>query len=102
MAQVQRTKPADADLLEIWAYIAESSIESADKVLHGIAQKCWNCAEMPGMGRRRDELAPGLQSVVYERYVIFYLAIEDGIQLVRVLHGARDLPTVFNLNDRPA
>jgi toxin ParE1/3/4 len=45
----------------------------------------------PLSGRARDELARGLRSVPYSRYVIFYRPIKDGVEIVRVLHGARDL-----------
>jgi hypothetical protein len=47
------------------------------------------------MGRVRDELAADLRSFPFGRYVIFYEPIEDGIDVVRVLHGARDIDAVF-------
>jgi toxin ParE1/3/4 len=47
------------------------------------------------MGRTRDELAPGIRSFPFSRYLLFYLPISDGIDVVRVLHGARDVDTVF-------
>ena len=40
MAQIQRTRLAEVDLLEIWAYIAENSFEAAEDVVRAIAQKC--------------------------------------------------------------
>lgn len=43
------------------------------------------------MGRLRGELATGLRSFPVGRYVIFYRALSNGIEIVRVLHGARDL-----------
>jgi len=52
-------------------------------------------AEQPMLGRSRDELAPGLRSIPLGRYVIFYEVIPDGISIVRVLHGARDLGSLF-------
>jgi toxin ParE1/3/4 len=48
------------------------------------------------IGRSRDELAPGMRSFPVGRYVVFYLPLDDGIDVVRVLHGARDIETVFN------
>lgn len=51
---------------------------------------------MPGIGRRRDDLAPGLRSISYANYLIFYRPIDDGIEIVRVLHGSRDLPSQFD------
>jgi toxin ParE1/3/4 len=32
----------------------------------------------------------------FERYLIFYRAVEHGIEVVRVLHAARDFPMVFS------
>jgi toxin ParE1/3/4 len=52
-------------------------------------------AEQAMLGRRREELAPGLLSFPFGRYVIFYEVIPDGIAIVRVLHGARDPGPLF-------
>jgi len=51
------------------------------------------------MGRLRDELADGLRSFPVGRYVIFYRPIPKGIEIVRVLHGARDLDAIFRSDD---
>ena len=50
----------------------------------------------PMMGRARDELAPGVRSFPFGRYVVFYLPLDGGIDVVRVLHGARDIDAAFN------
>jgi toxin ParE1/3/4 len=47
------------------------------------------------MGRVRDELVPSLRSFPVGKYVIFYRPIENGIEIARILHGARDLPSIF-------
>jgi toxin ParE1/3/4 len=47
------------------------------------------------MGRVRDELLPGLRSFAMPPYVIFYEVIDDGVAIVRVLHGARDADSQF-------
>lgn len=47
------------------------------------------------MGRARDELAAGLRSFPIGHYVLFYERVTDGIALVRVLHGARDINSQF-------
>ena len=71
-------------------------METADRVLGTIDQKCQALAEQPGIGRRRDELAPGLRSLPVGSYVVFYRGRGDGIEVIRVLHGARDINTVFH------
>jgi toxin ParE1/3/4 len=48
------------------------------------------------MGRARPELADQLRSHPFRRYVIFYLPMKDGIDVVRVLHSARDVDTAFD------
>ena len=56
-------------------------------------------AKQSGIGRRRDELAAELRSLPIGRYVIFYLPIADGVEIIRVLHGARDIETIFHDED---
>lgn len=52
-------------------------------------------AETPGVGPKRPELSRGLQSFPVGNYLVFYHQIEDGIEIVRVLSGHRDLPPLF-------
>ena len=96
MAEVLRTLPANADLMEIWVHLAEENIEIANSILQTIGCKCQDCAELPGMGRRRDDLAPGLRCIAQGNYLVFYRLADNGIEVVRVLHGARDLPSQFD------
>ncbi len=48
------------------------------------------------MGRARDELARGVRSFPFGRYVVFYMPLDNGIDVVRVLHGSRDIDEEFN------
>jgi len=90
---------AKSDLSEIWDYIAEDSEARADSFVDRIDQKIRTLAQRPGIGRLRDELLPELRSFPIGRYTIFYLPIADGIDVVRVLHSARDLNTDFFTQD---
>jgi len=47
------------------------------------------------MGRSREELFPGLRSHPFGRYVIFYMPLSDGVDVIRVIHSARDLNSIF-------
>ena len=47
------------------------------------------------MGRRRDELAPGLQSFPVDRFLIFYIELENGIEVARVISGYQDIESLF-------
>jgi len=48
------------------------------------------------MGRVRDELEAGLRSFPLGAYVIFYAAIENGIEVLRVLHSAHDIGAILD------
>jgi toxin ParE1/3/4 len=86
---------ADQDLAEIWDFIAQDNIDAADRVCDDIEQKCQALAQAPGIGRARDELAPSLRSFPVGKYIIFYRFIVDAVEITRILHGARDLRSIF-------
>lgn len=96
MATVLVTPLAQQDLSDIWDYAAESGVERADRLLDLINEKCQRLAEYPEMGRARHELLVDLRSFTVKNYVIFYQPITDGIEVLRVLHGARDIHRVFD------
>ena len=48
------------------------------------------------MGRRRDELLPTLRSFPVDDYLIFYRPIVEGIEVVRIVSGYRDLEALFS------
>jgi toxin ParE1/3/4 len=84
------------DLAEIWAYIAEDSPRQADAFAAAIDREIRGLARHPLIGRPRPELLTDLISLPFGRYVIFYLPRKSGIEVVRVLHGARDLKPLFD------
>jgi toxin ParE1/3/4 len=84
-----------ADLAEIWAYIADDSPDRADAFVDLVDSKFQALSRRPGVGRRRPELAPDIRSLTVGRYVVFYLPLSRGIEIVRVLHGSRDIESIF-------
>jgi toxin ParE1/3/4 len=60
-------------------------------VLDRIEVALLDLAQRPLMGRARPELAPDLRSFVVGNYVLFHRPLSDGILLVPVLHGSRDI-----------
>jgi toxin ParE1/3/4 len=94
-ARVIRTPASDDDLFEIWLFIAQDNPDAATRVLRKIKSTLNKLERNPKMGRDRSELAPGLRSVACHPYVLFYRIVDKDIDLVRVLHGARDVPSIF-------
>lgn len=90
MPRVTKRPLAFADLAEIWSFIADDSEVSADRFLALMNSKFELLSTQPAMGRLRDELLPQLRSFPVGRYVVFYVAISDGVELVRILHSSRD------------
>lgn len=99
MSRATRTPEAELDLFETAVYIAQQEgIGAADSFLDLIDEKVNLLARSPHIGRRRDELEPGIRSFpvsAYGPYVIFYRVLKGGIEVVRVLHGSRDIPSLF-------
>lgn len=95
MAIVVKRPLAELDLLDIWDYIADDSFERADEFLDRIESKLQALARTPGMGKRREEFLPNLQSFPIGNYVVFYRTIENGIDIIRVLRGSRDIEEIF-------
>lgn len=86
---------AESDLDDIWWYIAQDNPEAADRLLDRIEERCRALARFPEMGANREELMPGVRSLPIGNYVVFYLPIEYGIDIVRVLPGMRDIDAFF-------
>jgi toxin ParE1/3/4 len=95
MLRILKRPAAESDLDEIWWYIAQDSLGNADNLLDEIEETCRKLVQFTSMGRKRDELYPGLLSFPVGKYVIFYLPIKGGIEIVRVLHGMMDIDALF-------
>ena len=86
---------ARADLIEIGDFIATDNPERAVSFIAEIESKIIAVATRPEGFPTRDELHEGLRSARNGRYLIFFLGVEDEVRIVRALHGARDLPRLF-------
>ncbi len=95
MPTILKRPQAEADLDDIWWYIAQDNSDAADRTLDKIEESCRTLAQFPLMGASREELLPSLRGHTVGSYMIFYLPIEDGIDIVRVLPGMRDMDALF-------
>lgn len=90
MLRILKRPEAEKDLEDIWLYIASDNPDKADKFLDEIEETSHKIAQFTNLGRNRDELHQGLRSFPAGKYLIFYLPISGGIDIVRILHGTRD------------
>jgi toxin ParE1/3/4 len=97
---VIRRPQAAEDVAEIWDYIADDSLSAADRWIDRLDEQFQVLATQPLMGRAQDELIAGIRSFPFGRYVIFYSPLRDGIDVVRVLHSARDIDAAFGVQER--
>ena len=96
MGLVRRTAMSHRDYGEIWDYIAMAGRpDAADTLLRKFDETIKILSDFPGLGRARPELRPRLRSLPVGSYLIFYRPIRDGIELIRVIHGARDIRAAF-------
>ena len=89
------TEPARSDLKEIWTYFAQYDQNAADKILRELAKKFDLLAENPKIGRTHDNLILNLRSFRFKNYLIFYFLNENILEIYRILHGARDIQSLF-------
>ena len=82
---------ARQDLLAIFDYIARDKPLAAANWIDKIEEKCGLIATSPEYGERRTEYGADVRSSVVGRYVIFYRPINNGIEVVRVIAGDRDI-----------
>lgn len=89
------TPLAEQDLESIADYIATDSPARALSFVRELRAQSRRIALNPSGYRLRPELGEHIRSCAHGRYVIFFEATETDVLVVRILHGARDLPTVL-------
>lgn len=95
MARLDFTATAEADLESIGDYIAQDNPLAAIRMVLDIRDHCRKIASMSAIGRSRPEFGVGLRSLSVSPYLIIYSAAEaDRVIVIRIVHGARDLPQV--------
>jgi toxin ParE1/3/4 len=87
---------AQTDTLDIYDYIRQRSSSAAKLVRSELRSAMKKLADFPGMGHRRDDVDDQtLRFWSVYSYLIVYRADTKPLQIVRVIHGARDVPRVL-------
>ena len=98
MSRLVLAPAARQDLRAIRDHIAKDDPDAARRVVTRLRDMARPLAGTPAIGRGRLEPGARIRSFVADRYVLFYrpLSRPGGIELVRVLHGARDVDAIFS------
>ena len=94
-------RPADEDLDGHFLFIAEDSVEAAVRFYEAARAAFERLVEMPEIGALRPYLNPKLLGLRmwpipdFPNHLVFYCRIEEGIEIVRVLHAKRDVEGVL-------
>jgi toxin ParE1/3/4 len=79
----------------MWSDIAQDSPANADRLLDRIRDTLNRLASMPFTGQARFDLTPGLRMFPVGNYLIFFRPSENGIEVIRILHGKRNITGRF-------
>ena len=99
--RITKSVRARRDLLEHFVYIGRDSVAAARRFLQAADKAMASLARMPEMGGRWDARNPALTGLrvwsirKFENYLIFYRPVPEGIEVLRVLHGGRDIDTIL-------
>ncbi len=96
--QVVKSAQAENDIAKVLEYLDSHSSSAADRLATQIDDRCERLALQPQIGRLREELLPNLRSVVIGSYLLFYRFSPSTLEVVRFLHGSRDVNTTFHSN----
>lgn len=100
MARLEFLPQVIGDLRDIWSYIAAHNRPAADRLMVRFNARFELLAQRPLIGQLRPDIGDEVRhSVVARNYLILYRALSNGAQIVRVVHGSRDL-SQLGLEDR--
>jgi len=77
--------------LDIWRAVAEYDPAAADRQYDRIEARLDILRKFPEAGVSKPNIAPDARMLVEPPYLIFYRRRADHVQIVRILHGARDI-----------
>jgi toxin ParE1/3/4 len=90
------SRQADRDLLEVYNYFYPHNPRYAERLAADLIGAIAKLSAFPSSGTPRWRVAPGIRSVQVRPYLIFYEVRTSHIEILRVLHGSRDIENEFS------
>ena len=106
MGEIHKHPQVIQDLIEIATYIAESDLDRSDSFLRSVEETFKQLGKMPEIGKKSYFSNPRLQNIRqlavkgFGKYLIFYQTTKVGVQIIRVLHGSREIETTLEDNSQ--
>jgi toxin ParE1/3/4 len=100
MSRYKIAKEARQDLKDIYRYIVSDNLPAAGRLYDLFYNKFRMLAENPLLGEKRDDLAENLRMFTTGNYVILYRPTKDGVEIIMIVHSARDLPALWSASKR--
>lgn len=100
--QIFKRPQAERDIEEAFVYIAEDNLDVAVYFLAAVEDSIEQLAQFPLIGKQRSFTDKRFQHIRmwrvkdYTDYLIFYQVVDDRIEIIRMVHGSRDLNEMFN------
>jgi toxin ParE1/3/4 len=93
--RVRLTARAEEDLIGIWFSIAGESPVNAGRFLDVLNERIDMLSHSPDRGVARPEIGKGVLMLIEGNYLILYRVNSSNVEIVRVIHGARDLRDIL-------
>jgi toxin ParE1/3/4 len=90
---------ASQDLNAIADYFTENNLEAGERFFSDFNRKCQQLVAFPNSGKSYGQIRPNLRGLSLEGYIIFYRVLNDGIEILRVASGRRNLSSLFEESD---
>ncbi len=101
MGEIKKKPQVITDLIEIATYIGQNSLLTSDNFLLAAEETFKQLGQLPQMGKPCQFSHPKLANIRqlgikgFKKYLIFYSLTENGVEILRVIHGVRDIKTIL-------
>jgi len=91
MSRFRLSPRAETDIAEIRQYIAHDNLSAADRFVGQLFDIFHLLGRDTKIGQQRSDLRPNLRCISRGNYVVFYHLLSEHVEIVAVIHGARDI-----------